>query len=1043
MLTKIVSFSLENKFLAFLFLSLLIILGIQSFFNLKMDAFPDVTNIQVEIVAISPTLSPIEMDKFVTYPLENSLRGIPGLSNIRSTTKFGISVITAIFKDDVDIYFARQQVFERISGIMGKLPEGVDVEIGPITTAMGEIYQYTLQWEKQPSNNEVENLTRLRTIQDYLVAPLLKTVEGVSDINSFGGYIEQINVLTDPLKLYKFNLTLNDIYDALKNNNLNVGGGIISKHSEQMIVQGIGMFSSIQDIERIVVKSVDGIPVYLKDVADVNFSHAFRKGGAIKDGREEVVGGIVMMLRGENSREVVKRVEKKVDEINSRNILPNGLKIKPYYKRSEIIEKSINGMVKAILEGAILVIFVIFLSIRQLRGALIVVLSLPLTAFFTFLLMRIFNISANLMSLGGIAISIGMIVDASIIQVENVQRHINENGSDRFSTVLKSVLEVRKPSIFGEIIISSVFLPIFSLQGMEGKMFSPLAITVIIALLCSLTISILFVPSLCYIFLKSSKKRETFLVALAKRIYLPVLQFALQRKLFVITFFILILAISLFILPKLGREFIPVMDEGAFDMDFQLLPGVSLEKAMEIAKLVGSKLMEFPELETVVSRTGQTGIAIEARGVDRTGFVGTLKPKSEWKTAKSREELFNKIRDSISEIPGIVFSFSQPIQCRISELMEGTRAPLVVKIFGDDIEILKEKAREIESVLSEIEGSEDIMIESIFYQPYLTVSVDREKVARYGLNAKNVLETFELAMGEKVVTRIYEGSRFVNIAIRFPDYLRNSVNSIGEVMLKSPNGYLIPMKEVVKISLIEGPSQISRENGKRRVGIEWSVTGRDIGSFVEEAKGLLQEKINLPPGYYIEWGGQYEQQKRTMKRLMVITPIVILFIFIMLSLSFNSFKRALLVASILPFSLAGGILAIYVSHFYISVPASLGFIATFGIAVLNGIVLVSYIQQLERQGIPLRDAILKGCEIRLRPVLMTAFTTAFGLIPMLIATGPGSEIQKPLAVVVVGGLLTSTVLTLIVLPTLYDLFFSRGVKNNKKRKVRIKLGDQG
>lgn len=1025
MLTKIISFFLENRFLVFLGLALIIIFGVYSFLNLDMDAFPDVTNIQAEVIATSPVLSPLEMEKYVTYPIENSLRGIPGLSKLRSVTKFGISVITSIFNDNVDIYFARQQVFERISRVMDKLPEGVEIEMAPITTAMGEVYQYTLEYEKPLSNDEVENLTRLRTIQDYLVAPLLKSVQGVSDINSFGGYIEQINVLADPMKLYKYNLTLNDLFDALEKNNLNVGGGVISRHSEQLIVQGIGMFSSLKDIENIVVKSIDGIPVFMRDVADVTFSHAFRRGGAIKDGKDEVVGGIVMMLRGENSRELVKRVERKVQEINSENILPAGIKIKPFYKRSEIIERSINGLVKAIAEGAILVIIVIFLFIRQLRGALIVVLSLPLTALLTFVIMRFFHASANLMSLAGIAISIGMIVDASIIQVENVQRHLNEEEGGRFSNVLKAVLEVRKPSIFGEIIIASVFLPIFSLQGMEGKMFSPLAITVIIALLCSLSISILFVPSLCYVFLKSSTKRETFLFNFAKRLYLPVLKFALERKFLVITVFILFLGFSLFLFPRLGREFLPVMDEGAFDMDFQLLPGVSLDKAMEISKIVGSKLMEFPELETVVSRTGQTGISLEARGVDRTGFVGILRPKSEWKTAKSREELFDKIRDSISEIPGIVFSFSQPIQCRISELMEGTRSPLVVKIFGDDIEILRKKAMEVESILSEIEGSEDIMVESVFYQPYLTINVDREKIARHGLNAYDVLSTFELAMGEKVITRLYEGSRFVNVAVRFPDNIRNSINSIDDIMLKNPYGYLVPLKEVVKISEFEGPTQISRENGKRRVGIELSVSGRDIGSFVEEARKLIREKVSLPSGYYVEWGGQFELRQRAMKRLMIIMPVVILFIFLMLSLSFNSIKRALLVFSVLPFSLAGGIFAIYIFSFHISVPASLGFIATFGIAVLNGIVLVSYIHQLEKEGIPLRDAILKGSETRLRPVLMTAFTTAFGLVPMLIATGPGSEIQKPLAVVVVGGLLTSTILTLIVLPTLYDLFFKR------------------
>lgn len=1024
MLTKIISFFLENKLLTFLFLSFIIILGAYFFLSLKMDAFPDITNVQAEVIATSPTLSPLEIERLVTYPIETSIRGIKDLKEVRSITKFGISVVTAIFKDDTDIYFARQQVFERLSNIRDKLPEDCEVEMAPITTAMGEIYQYTL--EGPLSEDEIENLTRLRTIQDYTVSPLLKSVEGVCDVNSFGGYIEQINVLADPKKLQRYNLTVNDLFDAIEKNNLSVGGSSISKYSEQLIVQGSGMFESLKDLENIAINSVGGSPVYLKDIADVKYSHVIRKGAAVKDGKKEIVGGIVMMLRGENSREVVKRVEKKVEEINQSGILPDGIRIVPFYNRSEIIEKVINLVLKALAEGAILVILIIFLFIRQIRGALIIVLSLPLSAFLTFSVMKAFNVGANLMSLGGLAISIGMIVDASIIQVENVQRHLGEKiGKEKFSTVLKAVIEVRKPSVFGEIIIASVLLPILSLQGMEGKMFSPLAITIIIALLSSLTISILFVPSLCYVFLKPSSKEETFLYRIIKKAYLPLLEFSLKKEFFVIFFFLLILGLAVFLLPRIGTEFIPVWDEGAFDMDIQLLPGVSLEKALEVSKLVGSKIMEFQEIKTLVSRTGQTGIAIEARSVDRTGFVGVLRPKSQWKTSSSREELFEKMRDSVSKIPGIVFSFSQPIQCRISELMEGTRAQLILKVFGEDMEILHSKAKEVIDILSGIRGAVDIVSESIFYLPYLSVKVNREKIARYGLSIKDVLKNFELAMGEKRVTRLYEGSRFINIALMFPAEMRTSINTLKEIMIKTPSNTLVPLNEFVEINIFEGPFQISKENGKKRIGIELNVEGMDTGSFVKKAEHIIKERVQLPEGYYIEWGGQFQQQQKTMKNLMIITPIVLLFIFVMLIISFKSVKHALLVISILPFSLAGGVFVLYLSDYYLSIPASLGFIATFGISVLNGVVLVSYIKKLGNDGLSLKDAILKGCEIRLRPIMMTALTTAFGLIPMLLSSGPGSEIPRALAIVVVGGLLSATITTLIFLPSLYKVFLKR------------------
>ncbi len=1036
MIEKVVSFSLSRKAAVIFVLLILVAWGVFSFLRIPIDAFPDVSNVQVEIICTVPGLSPFEIERFVTYPLEMAMRGLPGLQLMRSVTKFGISVLTLVFHDRVDIYFARQLVFERMVEAAKSIPEGAEVTLGPVSTAMGEIYQYTLEGPMPEEESErINYLTELRTIQDWVVTPLLKNIPGVNEVNSFGGYIKQYLVLLDPDRLLQFDLTVTEVFEAVRRNNLNTGGNVIDRYSEQLIVRGIGLARSEEDIQNIVLKSERGVPIYVRDVAEVRVGQAVRQGAALKDGRAEVVGGIVMMLRGENSREVTRRVEARVREINNEGILPRGLKIVPFYKRSDIIDKSLSTVTKAILEGSVLVLLVSTLFIGNLRAGFIVILILPLSTLLTFIILRLVNLPANLMSLGGIAISIGMIVDAAIIQVENVERHLRGRGeSNRTRDVLQAVLEVRKPSIFGELIIALTFVPLLALQGIEGKMFSPLAITVAIALFSSLLLSIFVVPVLSFYWLRPGRQ-ERFLLVFLRRFYLSVLRTALRHRLVVLLLVLALLATALAIFPRLGREFIPVMDEGAFDMDVQLLPGIALPEALRVTGLIEKKLMEFPELETIVSRTGQTGVALEARGVDKTGFVGALAPRSRWQSARSREELFAKMRDAISSIPGTAFTFSQPIQCRIDELVAGTKSQLILKLFGQDLEVLKSKANEIAEILAAIRGTTDLMVERTAGQSYLSVRIDRCRIARYGLNAEDILRLIEIAVGGQAATSLYEENKFFDVVLRFPEERRNSVKAIGEMLVKSPQGMRIPLSELADISEEEGPVQVSRENGERRVGIELNVSRRDIGGYVEEARKKIRENVSLPPGYHLAWGGQFENQQRAMRRILFIGPLAVALIFTLLFLTFRSLSAAGLVLLTLPLSLIGGVLALYFSGLYLSVPASVGFIALFGIAVLNGIVLVAYIFQLWQDGRPLEAAILDGCTVRLRPVLTTALITTLSLTPLLFAQGPGSEIQRPLAVVVVGGLTTSTILTLIVLPVFFSFFKKRRGPNDANSSV--------
>jgi len=1026
MLEKLIASMLRQKGMV-IFLALLIITcGLYSYANLPLDAFPDVTNIQVEVISHADGLSALEIERNVTSPIETAMRGLPDIEQLRSVTKFGLAIVTIVFKDNVDIYFARQLVFERLAEARDQVPKGVEVAMGPIGTAMGEIYQYTLEGKAPRDPREkIAYLTKLRTLQEWTVTPQLKSVAGVNEINSFGGYFKQYHVIVSPEKLLKYGITVDEVYAAIDNNNENVGGNLLERGADQFIVRGVGLIKDVGDIETIVLKSRNGTPTYIRDVAQVKVGEAVRMGAALKNGEDECVGGIVMMLRGANSRDVVRRVAAKVKEINENNVLPEGIRIVPYYDRSDIVKASVGTVTKALIEGSILVLIILYLLLNSIRGSIVVLIALPLSLLATFIVMKLTGISANLMSLGGLAISIGMIIDTTIIQVENVQRHLCEDQAaqhPRVATVLKAVMEVRRPSIFGELIIALTFIPILSLEGIEGKMFGPLAVTVVIALLASLFLSIFIIPALCILVLKPQAETESYIMRHANRLYPPLLDYAMNKKRVVLSVAGVLLVASLVLATRLGTEFMPIMDEGSFDMDVSMLPGVSLAKAMEVNQRAAAKLMQFPELDTVVGRTGQTGVALDTRGSDKTGYVGIFKPKSEWRRDISKEELTNEMRNSLESIAGITFGFSQPVQCRIDELVAGTRAQLIVKLFGDDLNVLSEKSAEMARVLSTIRGGADLSAEKISGQPYLTVTINRAKIARYGLNISDVQNVIEIAVAGKTASRFYEENRSFPITVRLPEERRNSIEAIKNLIITTKTSVNVPLEQLAEVKMIEGPVQISRQDGVRRIGIEMNVVGRDMGGFVAEAKQKIKEQVKLPPGYYLTWGGQFENQQRAMRRLMIIGPVAVGVILLLLFITFRSLRLALLVIANLPFALIGGVFALFISGQYLSVPASVGFVVLFGVAVLNGLVLVSRISQLRDEGLDLQEAIRSGSIDRLRPVLMTALIAIFSLIPMLLAGGTGSEIQKPLATVVVGGLVTSTLLTLLIIPSVYSWF---------------------
>ncbi|MBL8076263.1 MAG: efflux RND transporter permease subunit [Nitrospira sp.] len=1034
MIATLVEFSLRQRILVLGLACLLSVAGVIAFESIPIDAYPDVTNIQVQVLTDAPGLSPVEVERFITYPLELQMTGLPGLAEIRSLSKFALSQITVVFQDDVDIYFARQLVLERMIAAKERLPEGTEPVMAPIATGLGEVYQYYLDGpraaERDPKIVEAD-LTDQRTIQDWVLRPLFKSVPGVIDVNGMGGFVKQYQVLVDPAKLRKFDLTLHQIYEAVVKNNANVGGNVLERHAERAIVRGLGLIRTVGDIESIIVKEVGGTPVFVRDVAEVRIGHAVRHGAVVLNGQREVVAGIVLMLRGGNARQVVEAVKTKVEDLQQSNVLPAGTRLIPFYDRIELVNAAIDTVRDALIEGIVLVVFVFFFFLGHVRSAIIVTVTLLVTPLVTFIMMERFGLSANLMTLGGLAIAIGEIADGSLVVVENVYRHLaqsnGERGKSKLEVILHATKEVGRPILFGILIISVVFLPLLTLHGMEGKMFAPLAYTLVIALLASVVVTLTLTPVCASLVLTEDHPKETRLTLWMKQRYLPVLQWTLRHRGLVLTGSTAIVLGSLSLVPFVGREFIPLLEEGTLTPQVLRLPSVSLAESIELEKQTHKAMLEFPEVKMAVSRIGRPDIAYHPEDLYESDPIVSLRDRSTWKTAKTQSELTDAIRRKLAEIPGISVLMSQPIQQRVDELISGIKTECSIKVFGDDLDVLRDKAEEIANLMRQINGVKDIKVEQIAGQPYLTIDIDRQKIARFGINVADVQEIIATAIGGKSATEVYEGERRFQLTLRFPEPYRNSIAAIGEIRVKSASGAFIPMSDLAKIDMREGPARISREHVKRRISIGFNVVGRDIGGVVDEGRAKLAAQLHLPEGYTVVWGGAFENMERANARLMIVVPITLGLVFFLLFWAFHSFRYATLIILNLPFALIGGVVSLWLSGQYLSVPASIGFIELFGLAVGNGIVLVSYINQLRHEGQQIDEAILAGCSLRLRPVVMTMMTTLLGLLPLALAQGIGAEVQRPLASVVIGGLFTSTALTLVVLPALYSAFAGREV----------------
>ncbi|MBS0151097.1 MAG: efflux RND transporter permease subunit [Nitrospira sp.] len=1017
MIERLIRAVLEQRLIVLLGALGLIVSGVAAFRHLPIDAFPDVTPVQVQVITRAPSLAPSEIERLVTFPLEIELTNLPGKTEMRSISRFGLSVITVVFEDRIDLYFARQLVLERILRARSGLPASAEPVLGPVSTGLSEVYMYLVEGPTQ-------TLMELRTLQDWVIRPMLRAVPGLADVDTLGGLAKQYEVLVDPNRLASFDLTLRKIHVAVAGNNQNAGGSYIEQGGDKLVVHGVGLARSTVDLEQIVVAAHEGTPVYLRDVAQVRQGTAIRLGGTTRDGKGEVLEGIAVMLRGGNSREIVSTVKDKVELIN--RVLPSGVKMVPFLDRIELVTRALDTVERALLEGVAVVILVLYVFLRNLRGALVVALTLPLAVLATFLIMQQVGLSANLMSLGGLAISLGMIVDAAIVQVENVERHLTEQTkgralsiTERLPVVLRAVLEVRKPSLFGELIIALTFVPLLTLQGMEGKMFVPLALTVVIALLSSLVLSMTVIPVLAAVLMKPRATEESGPLLERWRLgYRRLLERAIRGTPLVVLLAAAVLVGGAALIPFIGREFVPIMDEGTIVVNMMRLPSISLTESLKISGEVERMLLEISDVHSVVSRTGANELGTDPMGMELSDMYVLLKPKSEWQ-AKSKEGIEDQVRRRLEKVPGIAFGLSQPIAMRVDELVSGVRSQVAVKLFGEDLETLRVKADEMARVLRNVRGMSDLRVEQISGLYYLKIDIDRARIARHGINVAEITEVIEAVGGGLAAGEVFEGQWRFPIVVRFPDDRRADVESIAALWVTAPDGSRIPLRELADIRIVDGPAQISREHATRRIVIEANVVERDLVGAVEQAQAAVDQLVKLPPGYYVTWGGQFENQQQAMVRLAVVVPLVIVLIFLLLFFTFGNMRQAGLILLAIPFAMVGGLLALLLGGLYLSVPASVGFIALFGVAVLNGVVKIAYINQLREQGMPLDEAVLTGMVLRLRPVLMTAIVAMMALIPLLVATGPGSEIQRPLATVVIGGLFSSTALTLVVLPVLY------------------------
>lgn len=1012
-------------------------LGIYNYFRLPIDAVPDITNVQVQVNTEAPGYSPLEAEQRITFPIETGLAGLPNLSYTRSLSRYGLSQVTVVFEEGTDIYFARNLINERLGVLRNRLPPGLEPEMGPIATGLGEIFMYTVSAEPGAvqSDGRPYDSMALREVQDWIIKPQLIQVEGVTEINSAGGYDKQYHVTPDPQKLLQYDLDLHDVLSALESNNANRGAGFIEPNGQQLLIRSPGQLQTMSDIENVVVRVQEGVPVRVEDVADVAIGRELRAGAATRDGQETVLG-TAFMLMGENSRTVARDVAQRLEEIQPS--LPTGIVAEPVYDRTSLVEQTISTIRENLVAGALLVIAVLFIMLGNIRAALITMIVIPISMLGTFTGMMTFGVSANLMSLG--ALDFGLIVDGAVIIVENSVRRLalaqKANGDllsreQRFEVVFKATNEVIRPSLFGVGIITFVYIPIFSLTGIEGKMFHPMAITVILALSTAMVLSLTLVPAALAIFMRG-RVRETDnpLVGMLKRGYQPILNLVLKLRWLVVVIALVLVGICIGMVGRMGSEFIPQLDEGDITMHALRIPGTGLQQSVDMQLVLEDRLREFEEIELVFSKIGTPDIATDPMPPGIADTFLMLKPREEWSDPeKTKTELVEELETAVMALPGNNYEFTQPIEMRFNELISGVRSDLGVMVFGDDLDRLSELAEEVLHIVEGTEGASNPRVEQVTGLPILTITPRREVMARYGVNVNEMQALLAIAMGGADAGVIYEGDRRFSLQVRLPEKLRNDVYRLGELPVPTQaftgGPGFIPLAEIALIEMIESPNQINRENGRRRVVVTSNVEGRDLGSFVNEVETRVEAEIDLPVGYFIEYGGTFEQLESARNRLGLVVPVTLAAIFGLLLLAFSSFRDALIIFTGVPLALTGGVLALWIRDMPLSISAGVGFIALSGVAVLNGLIMVAFIRRLIDEGYLLRDAILEGAITRLRPVLMTALVASLGFIPMALNTGIGSEVQRPLATVVVGGILSSTLLTLLVLPALFQIVHAR------------------
>ncbi|MBX9912940.1 MAG: CusA/CzcA family heavy metal efflux RND transporter [Pseudomonadaceae bacterium] len=1036
MFERIIQFSIEQRWVVLLAVLAMAALGMASYQQLPIDAVPDITNVQVQVNTGAPGFSPLETEQRITFPIETAMAGLPNLQQTRSLSRAGLSQVTVIFADGTDLYFARQLVNERLQTVRGQLPLGAEALMGPISTGLGEIFLWTVEAEDGALKDDgsAYTPTDLRVIQDWIIKPQLRNVAGVAEINTIGGFDKQFQIAPDLKRLASYKLTLNDLFSALERNNANVGAGYIERGGEQLLIRAPGQVGGIEDIANIVITNVQGTPIRVSDVAEVGIGRELRTGAATENGRE-VVLGTVFMLIGENSRSVSQAVAAKLAQIN--RTLPKGVVAVTVYDRTHLVDKAIATVKKNLIEGAILVIAVLFLFLGNIRAALITAMVIPLAMLFTFTGMFSNKVSANLMSLG--ALDFGIIVDGAVVIVENSIRRLAHaqqrhgrllSRSERMHEVFAAAKESRRALIFGQLIIMVVYLPIFALSGVEGKMFHPMAFTVVIALLGAMILSVTFVPAAIAMFITGKvEEQENLLMRTARRAYEPLLSRVLRHRSGAFALAIVAVLLSGLLASRLGSEFVPSLSEGDFALQALRVPGTSLTQSVEMQeRLEKAVLARVPEVERMFARTGTAEIASDPMPPNISDSYVMLKPREQWPDpSKSREQLISELQQASAAVPGSNYELSQPIQLRFNELISGVRSDVAVKVFGDDMQVLNKTAADISQALQQVPGASEVKVEQTSGLPVLTINVDRDKAARYGLNVGDVQDTIEMAVGGRQAGTLFEGDRRFDMVVRLADDLRTDIDGLARLLIPVPatanssTGQIafITLSEVASLDLLLGPNQVSRENGKRLVIVSANVRGRDIGSFVQEASALINQQVSIPAGYWTAWGGQFEQLKSAAERLQIVVPVSLLLVLALLFMMFNNLKDGALVFTGIPFALTGGILALWLRDIPLSISAGVGFIALSGVAVLNGLVMIAYIRTLREQGRSLDQAIYEGAVTRLRPVLMTALVASLGFIPMALATGTGAEVQRPLATVVIGGILSSTMLTLLVLPALY------------------------